>query len=193
MKLCDAATKKPEELFVIVVDEISRGDPSRVFGELLTYIEEDYRGREFTLSYSGKRISIPENIIIIATSNPYDRSIAEMDDAFIRRFYMVNIPPSPAKLEKRLKHNDVDAADIKKIMHFFDVLNEVLSQGFGHAHFWKIRNIDDLRDLWLSKISFLLERSLQFDDDKLSRIQEKFSELFDTTDEAVTPDATTQE
>ena len=179
LKICDLAMKKPSEFFVVIVDEISRGDPSRVFGELLTYIEESYRGREFTLAYSGRRTSIPDNVIIIATSNPYDRSVSEMDDAFIRRFYMVQIPPSKKVLEERLKKNGLNSGDLKRVAHFFDVLNENLPHGFGHAHFWNVRNIEDLKELWMAKIEFILDRSLQFEADKLSNIQDKYEELFE--------------
>lgn len=178
LKLCERAEKEPGKFFVMIIDEISRGDPSRIFGELLTYIEETYRCQEFSLSYSGKVISIPQNVIIIGTTNPYDRSVSEMDDAFIRRFYMIQFPPDGKLLEKHLTEEGATPELIKKISHLFKVINDNMPYGFGHAHFWSVREDGDIIDLWNSKIKFLLERSLQYENEKFSELQEKFDQLF---------------
>jgi 5-methylcytosine-specific restriction protein B len=75
------AVDKPEQIFVAVIDELNRGDVARIFGEVLTYLEVDYRGIEFTLPFSGKPALLPKNLIVIATANPYDRSVTDLDDA----------------------------------------------------------------------------------------------------------------
>ena len=83
-----------DDTIVFIIDEINRGDPSRVFGELLTYVETGWREVEFTLPYSEKKLSIPRNLVVLATMNQHDRSITQLDMAMLRRFDHIDIFPS---------------------------------------------------------------------------------------------------
>lgn len=183
LELSGLARNDPDNIYVLVIDEISRGDPSRIFGELLTYIESSYRSKEFTLIYSRKQFSVPENLILIATANPYDRSVGEMDDAFLRRFCMIEFLADAKLLKEKLNENNVDAATSQKIVHLFEIIEEKMPFGFGHAQFFNLYTEQDMRDLWSSKLSFLLKRSLQFENSKYSEIEQKFHEMFDDPSE----------
>lgn len=178
LRFCEIADQDPNNNYVIVIDEISRGDPSRIFGEMLTYIEPEYRGKIFSLAYSGRESYIPRNLIIIATANPYDRSVGEMDDAFLRRFRMIEFLADSAPLKIRLKDNGMDDNASQRLLHLFDTINSVMPYGFGHAHFFKVCNTDDICELWDSKLKFLLQRTLDYELEKYRVVDSKFQELF---------------
>lgn len=180
LSLCRRANAKEntDKTFVVVIDEISRGDPSRVFGDLLTYIDKDYRDEEFHLTYSGKEFWIPDNVIIIGTTNPYDRSVAELDDAFIRRFHMIQFPPSAAVLQRHFEEAGLDGDYSARVLRLFSVLNDRMPHGFGHAYFFRIEGPEQLRNEWRAKLRFLVERSLQFDRDAIQELDTVVAELF---------------
>ena len=178
LRLCDAARADADNRYVMVIDEISRGDPSRVFGEMLTYIEPAYRDRTFTLGYSGKLYSVPANIIIIATANPYDRSVGEMDDAFLRRFEIVEFEPDKLALRARLIENGMPEPLQKKVLHLFDALNSAVPNGIGHAHFFGLRTLEDVGQVWRARLRFMVQRMLQFEPEKWQAIEARFKEMF---------------
>lgn len=194
LKLADAAQADRDNLYVMVIDEISRGDPSRVFGELLTYIEPHYRDRTFSLAYSGRDYRIPPNIVIIATANPYDRSVGELDDAFLRRFEIMEFGPDNAVLNERLAKNGMVESDRKKVMHFFETLNGLVPNGLGHSYFLGVKSEADVIRLWKSKLHFLVRRMLEFDQEKLQSAEAKFADLFDPAEPVpiVTEDQVTE-
>ncbi len=180
VSFANAAKADPDNKYVMVIDEITRGDPARVFGEMLTYIEPTHRGEEFSLIYSEDIFSIPENLIIITTANPHDRSVGELDDAFVRRFYMREFPADKDLLASWLEaKNNVGKDDIRRIIHFFSLMNESMPNGFGHAEFFNVYSLDDVKTLWLSKFRFLARRALQYDADTLSLLEQKFSTLLE--------------
>lgn len=178
LKLCAKAKSDGSNIYVLVIDELSRGDPSRIFGEMLTYIEVEHRSKEFALAYSGNPSFIPENIVIIATANPYDRSVGEMDDALIRRFVLREFPPSLDALKKHLTEKSVPNGLIDRLSHVFNIINDRLPHGFGHSHFWNIRTEDDFRDLWVSRIQFLLRRAFLFDEAGFTSLKAEIDEVF---------------
>jgi len=98
-KLCEDARKQPERRFYLVVDEINRGDIPRIFGELLTVLEKDKRGKAIVLPLSRSPFTVPVNIFVIGTMNTADRSIALLDKALRRRFGFVEIMPDSSVLE----------------------------------------------------------------------------------------------
>jgi hypothetical protein len=175
LQVCEQARKAPDKTFVIVIDEINRGDVSRVFGELVTYLEPAYREAQFTLAYSGKRTSIPNNIIVIGTMNPYDRSITEMDDALERRFQRVYLPPDAALLAGFLRDAGAEGALMGKILKFFEKANELAPHGFGHTYFVGLKNEEDLVRLWNHMLRFVFEKMFRFDTDKLSEVRTAFA------------------
>lgn len=93
LKFCQEAQNHPEEPYFFLIDEINRGNLSKIFGELLMLIEKDYRNYPITLSYDGRRFSVPENLYLIGMMNTADRSLALMDYALRRRFAFFPMKP----------------------------------------------------------------------------------------------------
>ena len=92
-RFCIKATANPEEPYFFIIDEINRGNMSKIFGELLMLIEKDYRGVKSTLAYSGTVFSVPDNLYIIGMMNTADRSLAMIDYALRRRFSFYTMEP----------------------------------------------------------------------------------------------------
>ncbi len=140
--------------FYIVIDEINRGNISKIFGELITLIEEDKRGKkeyEVTLPYSKKSFLIPENLYIIATMNSTDKSIATIDIALRRRFTFLKMKPKE-KLVKNVQANKL-MKDLNE--HILKTINE--DYQLGHSYFMNVENEDDLKFVKEYKIKPLLE------------------------------------
>lgn len=92
-KFCEQAAADPEREYFFIIDEINRGNMSKVFGELLMLIERDYRGTSATLAYNGEEFSVPANLYIIGMMNTADRSLAMIDYALRRRFSFFEVEP----------------------------------------------------------------------------------------------------
>ncbi len=97
-QLCELARKDATNNFYLIIDEINRGDIPRIFGELLTVLEKDKRGKPILLPLSGAEFSVPANVFVIGTMNTADRSIALLDAALRRRFGFVEMLPDPTLL-----------------------------------------------------------------------------------------------
>jgi 5-methylcytosine-specific restriction protein B len=94
LRVCEEAEKTPGTTFLIVVDEINRGDLPRILGEMITLLELDERNSiSVTLPTSGRQRTIPPNVRLIGTMNSADRSVGHMDAAIRRRFAFVEVPP----------------------------------------------------------------------------------------------------
>lgn len=92
-RFCQKAANDPSKEYFFIIDEINRGNMSKIFGELLMLIEADYRGKSATLAYNGMSFSVPENLYIIGMMNTADRSLAMIDYALRRRFSFYTIEP----------------------------------------------------------------------------------------------------
>ena len=148
-EFCQNAAKRPETPFVFIIDEINRGNLSRIFGELLMLIEADKRGAEYaiplTYGKTGERFSVPENVHILGLMNTADRSLAMVDYALRRRFAFETLQPAyrTKKFRKYLKSKGVDAALVKRIKDGFCAINDQIKEdkelgpGFqiGHSYF----------------------------------------------------------
>lgn len=157
------AMRTPDKKFVLVIDELNRGDIARIFGEALTYLEVDYRGVEFTLPFSGEPACLPPNLIVLATANPYDRSVTDLDDALLRRFWVIELEPDGLFLRSHLEGQTVDAGVINRTVQLFTLLNRGFPSGFGHTNFLKVRSVDDLAAVWLGRVRLGLRRALIHD------------------------------
>lgn len=153
-KIAETAMATPEKDFVIIIDEINRANISKVFGELITLIEDDKRwGEENAVSVtlpSGETFAVPNNLYIVGTMNSADKSISLIDTALRRRFEFVEFVPdlsliSDAKLKEILKKlND----GIEKELNSTDLL-------VGHSYFIN-KNIDNICDIMNHSIIPLL-------------------------------------
>lgn len=150
-KFCKKAIENPDEKYFFIIDEINRGNLSKIFGELMLLIEADKRGESYAMStvYSEERFYIPENLHIIGLMNTADRSIALIDYALRRRFSFIDI--EPAFGEKFVKYTDqFKATNLDKVLSVIKAINddieadESLGKGFkiGHSYFSNLKSAD---------------------------------------------------
>ncbi|MCZ7885399.1 McrB family protein [Agrobacterium salinitolerans] len=177
---CERARKVKDEngLVVLIVDEINRGDPARVFGELLTYIERNYRDDPFILPFSGKPFTIPNNLVLIGTMNPYDRSVAQVDAAFVRRFDHIEVAPSREVVETLLeKGGGFTAEQISDIGAWFDNVQKMVPFGLGHSFFADVQNVDHLKLVWRYRMKPAAELAIDLNDGARGNVVASFEAL----------------
>ena len=140
---CQKATKNPDKDYFFIIDEINRGNLSKIFGELLMLIEADYRDEKAILAYTGLGFSVPKNLHIIGMMNIADRSLAMIDYALRRRFSFFDIEPAFdsegfSNYQKEFSNNTFDRL-IKKIKELNTEITQdkSLGKGFciGHSYF----------------------------------------------------------
>jgi len=170
--LCDDAAELPDETFVLVIDEISRCDVARVFGEALTYMEVDKRGLPCTMA-SGSVLVVPSNLIILATMNPWDKGVDEMDVALERRFAQIEMPPSVSALRKILEGNGAEAVFVDRVAAFFDAVLKLEDEAvhLGHAYFNNCVDEESARRVWDYRLLPFFRKACRLDRDLLQRIR----------------------
>lgn len=146
--------------YIIIIDEINRGNISKIFGELITLIEPSKRlgnaeELEVVLPYSKERFSVPNNVYIIGTMNTADRSITTLDTALRRRFEFKKIMPTSSFLS-----SDCDGVNLQELLNKMNERIECLigdEKLIGHSYFMDINSIDELKAVFKKKILPLLE------------------------------------
>ena len=169
-RLSKCASLHNKENFVLIIDEINRGNISKIFGELITLLENDKRGDEVTLPYSKKLFSIPENLYIIGTMNTADRSLVHIDAALKRRFGQYELMPDTSLLDAK-----IERIHLGKLL---ETLNkEIIRANFrdnqiGHSYFMNGKNpittVEELQFTFAYDIVPLL-KDYFYDDDKILR------------------------
>ncbi|MDH1531861.1 AAA family ATPase [Acinetobacter johnsonii] len=151
--------QESDKKFVLIIDEINRGNISRIFGELITLIEESKRTGEkeelsVTLPYSKQEFTVPQNVYIIGTMNSSDRSLTGLDIALRRRFTFIEMPPRP----ELLSGVKVQGVDIEQLLAVINQRIEVLldrDHCIGHANFMHLKEqptLNNLSDIFKQKI-----------------------------------------
>lgn len=142
---CEKAKQNLDKSYFFIIDEINRGNLSKIFGELLMLIENNKRGDTYlTLSHTKEPFSVPKNLYIIGMMNTADRSLAIVDYALRRRFSFVKVEPAFAtqQFKNHLKENGTSDEMINKIVDRFTKLNETIIKSslgedfaIGHSYF----------------------------------------------------------
>ncbi len=142
-KFCQKAINNPEQSYFFIIDEINRGNMSKIFGELLMLIEKEYRGKKITLAYNGMSFFVPKNLYLIGMMNTADRGLAMIDYALRRRFSFFEMKPAFKsdgfkEYLKRLNHKSLNQL-IEKIKQLNQEIenDSSLGSGFciGHSYF----------------------------------------------------------
>ena len=142
-RFCQKAANQPDKEFFFIIDEINRGNMSKIFGELLMLIEKDYRGTKATLAYNGLSFSVPKNLYIIGMMNTADRSLAMIDYALRRRFSFFEVEPGFDSEGFIHYQNGLNNETLNELVNKVKDLNREISldkslgKGFciGHSYF----------------------------------------------------------
>lgn len=177
LRHAEVAGSDGDNTYVVVIDELNRGDVARIFGEVLTYLEPAYREKRFRLSYADDDITLPRNLIVIATANPFDRSVTDLDDALLRRFWVIEVEPDPTVLRAHLVEEGVEPRLINRTVQLFTIINNAMPNGFGHTSFLRVRTLDDLKAVWFGRVRMTLNRSFMHDRDKFKAIDAEVTGL----------------
>ena len=177
-------TQNSTQPYILIIDEINRGNISKIFGELITLIEEDKRETmSVKLPYSQDTFTVPKNLYIIGTMNTSDRSIASIDIALRRRFKFVEMMPRPKKLVD--KNNQPLMVEDINLQNLLKTINERISyildrdHQIGHSYFmnWKNYDMTTLKNVWFDEIMPLLNEYFYSDWDKLQAILGQANEI----------------
>ncbi|MFD2902533.1 McrB family protein [Sphingobacterium anhuiense] len=176
-----------EQNYVLIIDEINRGNVSAIFGELITLIEESkrsgkYEALEVTLPYSKETLSVPSNLYIIGTMNTADRSVEALDTALRRRFAFTELMPDPILIrtdgalkdcEGILKTDEgqlIDLASILTLINMRIVALLDVNHQIGHSYFINVKTLEDLASAFKNCIVPLLQEYFYHDEEKIALV-----------------------
>lgn len=156
-KFCINAANNPNKDYFFIIDEINRGNLSKIFGELLMLIEKDYRGEKLTLAYKDEKFFVPKNIFIIGMMNTADRSLAMIDYALRRRFSFFDMKPGFNSTGFQDYMHKFNNAHFEALVNAVVELNkkiiadDSLGEGFeiGHSYFCGQTSVTDA---WLKSV-----------------------------------------
>ena len=177
-KICLDAMNERDKNFVLVIDELNRGNISKIFGELISLIENDKRlgarsEMKVNLAYSKKEFAVPQNVFIIGTMNTSDRSLVQIDLALRRRFGFVEFMPDYSKIQK-----EVDGFSLATLLENLNKLvlkhHRNREQQIGHTYFMNDKhpmdNISDIKFAFETEIIPLLQEYFYDDYNKLVEV-----------------------
>ena len=177
---CKKAEENPDKKFFFIIDEINRGNMSKIFGELLMLIEKDHREEKIKLSYSDEKFSVPKNLYIIGMMNTADRSLAIIDYALRRRFSFFEMEPAfdsdGFKNLQQTFQNEIFDKLVEQIKNLNKEISadKSLGKGFciGHSYFC-LKNCDEkiLRSIVDYEILPTLEEYFFDDENKFEKWQ----------------------
>lgn len=156
-RFCMKAKDNPDKKYFFIIDEINRGNTSKIFGELLMLIENDHRGEEATLAYDDMPFTVPENVYLIGMMNTADRSLAMIDYALRRRFSFFDMEPAFGN-DTFIKYQDgLNSEKLNNLVAKVKELNKAiendrsLGKGFciGHSYFCGQKTCTDA---WLRSV-----------------------------------------
>ena len=161
-RLCRKALANPQQDYFLIIDEINRGNLSKILGELMMLIETDKRGERLTLAYSEEAFTVPPNLYLIGTMNTADRSLSLVDYALRRRFAFLTLEPGfeTEAFSNHLAKNGVTHQQIRHIRSQMAALNDEIAKDeanlgagyrIGHSFFTPVLPITDFRK-WFQAI-----------------------------------------
>lgn len=153
---CTQAKNDPSRPYFFIIDEINRGNLSKIFGELLMLVESAYRNERVALLYSGEKFYVPENLYIIGMMNTADRSLAMIDYALRRRFSFFDLKPGYDTDGFKEKQKSLNNEKYNKLVSEIIELNkEIVKEGslgwgfeIGHSYLC-YNKVDEITDRWL--------------------------------------------
>ncbi|WP_339658891.1 AAA family ATPase [Flavobacterium frigidarium] len=165
-----------DKKYVLIIDEINRGNVSAIFGELITLLEEDKRleakeSLELILPYSKIQFGVPKNLYIIGTMNTADRSVEALDTALRRRFSFTEMMPKP----ELLQDIQFDGFNLREVLQTINDRIEILldrDHAIGHSYFLKVESgdIESLKSVFKNSIFPLLQEYFYHDYEKIALI-----------------------
>lgn len=174
---CKQAEQNSNQKYFFIIDEINRGNISKIFGELLVGIENDYRNSSIELAYSDEEFTVPDNVYIIGMMNTADRSVALIDYALRRRFSFYEIEPAFEKSDLFKEYiNKLNSDKLRSLIEKVVMLNQEIEQdpslgkGFriGHSYFNRLNITDDITQRLREIVEFDIVPMLEeywFDDE----------------------------
>ena len=182
--ICERAESNLDKNYVLIIDEINRGNISKIFGELITLLEPSKRLGEteelkIRLPYSGEEFGVPKNLYILGTMNTADRSIALLDIALRRRFNFIEMPPKYNLLNsinietigtESKNTENTEIIDLKKLLEAINTRIEFLLDKdhlIGHSYFINIKSFEDLKEIFRNSIIPLLQEYFYDDFEKI--------------------------
>jgi 5-methylcytosine-specific restriction protein B len=173
-QLSEKSSENKKKNFVLIIDEINRGNVSQIFGELITLIEEDKRAGkhealQVVLPYSKEPFSVPSNLYIVGTMNTADRSVEAIDTALRRRFSFIEMPPLPDLIDEKT----ADGIKLREILTTINSRLEILLDKdhlIGHSYFIHVKSASDLQSVFHDNIIPLLQEYFYGDYGKIGLV-----------------------
>lgn len=172
--ICERAKNNQDKNYVLIIDEINRGNISKIFGELITLLEptkrlEEIEELKIRLPYSGEEFGVPKNLYILGTMNTADRSIALLDIALRRRFNFIEMPPKYDLLKEKIEVEN-DKIELRELLKAINNRIEFLLDRdhlIGHSYLVKVETFDDLKEVFRNSIIPLLQEYFYDDFEKI--------------------------